>query len=195
MDKDLQRPQFSSISSGAEFNRWYWLKKEMQGICKQLGLPTTGSKFELRDRIMYALDNEGQLLSRKVPTISSRFDWKNEELTPDTLITDNISFGQNLREFMKGHLGKHFSFNTQFMAWAKENPGRSLQEAIDKWQELERQKKDPNYRSAIADHNMYNQYLRDIMDAHPDLSMQEVRKCWERKRRLPTNTGFIRFEP
>ena len=189
-----QRPNFAEIANGAEFNRWYWLKREMVQICKELGLPGTGSKFELRDRIMFALDNGGKLLPTPKEKVLSRFNWAKGELTPKTLITDNISFGQNLRKFMKAQIGEHFSFNTDFMAWAKEHPGRTLEEAVQKWLELENRKKDPAFRSQIADHNMYNQYLRDIMDDNPGLSAAQARTCWEHKKQLPTEDGFIRYE-
>ncbi len=79
MKRNTQRPDFSEISSGAEFNRWYWLKSELVDLCKTTGLPYSGSKFELRDRIMYALDNDGKLLPRVAQQRpQSRFNWARE---------------------------------------------------------------------------------------------------------------------
>ena len=92
-EQNEQRPDPSQIDTGSEFHRWYWLKKELIAICKQMGLPSSGSKFELRDRIMYALDNEGKLLPSMKKKHTSSFNWSKEELHPDTVITDNISFG------------------------------------------------------------------------------------------------------
>lgn len=159
-----------------------------------MGLPTSGSKFELRDRIIYALDNEGKLMPAVKKKSTSSFNWSKEELHPETVITDNISFGQNLRSFMKTHIGPHFAFHTGFMKWAKENPGKTLSDAVSKWEEMEAQRKDPNYRSKIANHNMFNQYTRDILDAHPELSLDQVRTCWLHKKQLPSDDGFIRYE-
>lgn len=166
----------------------------MVAICKAMGLPYTGGKFELRDRIMYALDHNGELLPPKKKKFVSKFNWSKAALTPETVITDNISFGQNLRKFMKAHIGENFTFNTEFMEWAKANPGKTLGDAVEKWIALENRKKDPSFRTQIADHNMYNQYLRDITDDNPGLSVAEARRCWEAKKQLPTADGFIRYE-
>ena len=97
-----QRPHFEQIKSGAAFNRWYWLKKEMVVICKYYQLPSTGRKFELRDRIMYALDHDGQVEKEpSKPQKQSTLNWAKAELTLETLLTDNVTFGQNFRRFMK----------------------------------------------------------------------------------------------
>ena len=191
----MQRPDFSEIRSGEEFNQWYWMKEEMMEICKAAGLPTTGRKFSLRDRIMYALDHDGKIMPdppKKKPT--SKFKWSKEKLSPETLITDNISFGQNLRRFMEAQIGDHFSFNIDFMDWARESAGKSLQDAVIKWKELEARKKDPNFRTQIANNNMMNQYFRDFFDENPERSFEEARKAWFIKRRMPMKEGFVRYE-
>jgi len=191
----MSRPAFEEIETGAEFNRWYWLKEEMVAICKQSGLPYSGSKFELRDRIMYALDHEGAVMPKpKKKKATSTFNWAKAELTPDTLLTDNVSFGPNFRRFMKAEIGPKFSFNTDFMSWAKQNPGKTLREAVQMWKELEARKKDPGFRSEIADHNMYNQYTRDFLDDNPKLKPGDARYFWLLKKQLPTEDGFIRYD-
>lgn len=189
----MSRPQFADIKTGVEFNRWYWLKEEMVSICKQLGLPITGRKFDLRDRIMYALDNDGKLLPHKKEKSTSKFNWAKEELTPKTVLTDNVSFGQNFRKFMQKHIGNKFSFNIDFMAWAKTNPGKTLADCIEKWKQLERRKKDPNFQSKIADNNMFNQYTRDFLADNPHKTVKDARTYWLLKKQLPTKDGFIRY--
>lgn len=59
--QQIKKPDFAEIKSDTEFNQWYWLKDELIEICRQIDLPNHGGKFELRDRIMYALDNRGKL--------------------------------------------------------------------------------------------------------------------------------------
>lgn len=191
----MQRPDITEIKTGKEFNRWYWLKAEMIEICKHMKLPYSGSKFELRDRIMYALDHEGQAPPRpQRPNKTSKFNWAKESLSLDTVITDNITFGQNLRAFMQGQIGEHFVFHTEFMAWAKAHPGKTLAEAVVKWEELEALRHDPNHRTKIAAHNMLLQYVRDFLDDHPELAFKDALACWKQKKLLPTETGFIRYE-
>ncbi len=189
------RPDFIKIKSGEEFNNWYWTKEEMVAFCKSINLPSNGSKFTLRDRIMYALDNDGSIkLDQKKKKPTSTFNWAKESLTPETLITDNISFGNNLRQFMVSQIGSHFSFNIAFMDWAKRNPGKSLKEAIIQWQALEDLKKDKGNKTKIPAHNMLNQYVRDFLDDNPTSSFELAKKAWSLKRKLPMKNGFVKYE-
>lgn len=191
----MQRPKFEHIKSGAEFNHWYWLKEELVEICKRANLPVTGRKFDLRDRIMYALDHQGKIKPQpKKKKATSKFNWAKEALHCDTLITDNLSFGQNFRKFMTNEIGTSFSFNTDFMAWVKANTGKTLADAVAQWQILEKLIENPKFRSDIAANNMYNQYTRDFLDDNPGKTIKDARTCWLLKKQLPTEDGFIRYE-
>ena len=167
----------------------------MVEICKQAGLPTAGRKFDLRDRIMYALDNEGKVkleTQKKKPT--SKFNWAKAELDLQTPITDNVSFGPNFRKFMKREIGDSFYCHSDFMAWVKANSGKTLEEAVQKWHALEKRKKDPKFKRKIADNNMFAQYVRDFLGENPGNTIKEVKKFWLLKKRLPTQDGFVRYE-
>lgn len=191
----MQRPKFEHIKSGAEFNRWYWLKEELVEICKRANLPVTGRKFDLRDRIMYAVDHQGKIKPQpKKKKATSKFNWAKEALHCDTLITDNLSFGQNFRKFMTNEIGTSFSFNTDFMAWVKANTGKTLADEVAQWQILEKLIENPKFRSDIAANNMYNQYMRDFLDDNPGKTIKDARTCWLLKKQLPTEDGFIRYE-
>ncbi|WP_289030313.1 DUF6434 domain-containing protein [uncultured Algoriphagus sp.] len=191
----MSRPNFEDIKSGEEFNNWYWLKEEMVAICKKTGLPHTGRKFDLRDRIIYALDQPGKVkhVPKKQKTKSS-FNWVKESLTLETKITDNVSFGPNFRAFMKSQLGDKFSCHSDFMDWMKSNVGKTLQDAIEQYRLFEIRKKDPNFKRSIAESNMYNQYTRDFMKDNPNESLKNLRRCWMLKKQLPTKDGFVRYE-
>ncbi|MEM1337604.1 MAG: DUF6434 domain-containing protein [Bacteroidota bacterium] len=190
----MGRPDFENITSGAEFNTWYWLKEEMVAICKAAGLPTNGRKFELRDRIMFALDNRGRLKPRVKIKKKSTFNWAKATLTLETVITDNISFGPNFRAFMKRQIGDKFSCHSDFMDWAKANTGKTLAQAVEQWYALEARKEDPEFRRDIADNNMFNQYTRDFLNTYPHKTIKEARKYWLLKKKLPMINGFVRFE-
>ncbi len=188
------RPDFSEIHSGAEFLRWYWLKEEMVEICKLSGLPYSGRKFDLRDRIAYALDHDGALLPMpKKRKVKSKFDWANATLNENTVITDNVTFGPNFRAFMKHEIGNKFSCHSDFMDWVRENEGKTLADAVSVWRELERRKEDPEFKRSIAKNNMLAQYVRDFLSANPKLTLKEALACWQRKKQLPTGDGFIRY--
>jgi len=191
----MARPNFESIKTGKEFNQWYWLKAEMVDICKQLGLPTAGRKFDLRDRIMYALDHDGALKPEpKKKKHTSKFNWAKSELTSDTVITDNVSFGPNFRRFMKAQIGAKFSCHSDFMDWVKANAGQTLGDAVDMWFQLEKRKDDPAFKRTIADNNMLAQYTRDFLQDNENKTLVDAKKYWILKKQLPTTDGFVRYE-
>ena len=190
----MARPDFAEISSGDEFARWYWLKEELVAICKKTGLPHSGSKFVLQDRIRYALDHDGAVLPAKpVSKKTSRFNWAKAELSLETVITDNVSFGPNFRRFMTAQIGPRFVCHGDFMAWVTAHVGQTLGDAVAAWEDLERRKDDPEFRREIADHNMYNQYVRDFMDDRPGTTLQEAEAHWRWKKQQPTTDGFVRY--
>ncbi|WKN43905.1 DUF6434 domain-containing protein [Tunicatimonas pelagia] len=191
----MKRPAFEDVKTGEEFNRWYWLKGEMVEICKHSNLPTHGRKFDLRDRIMYALDNNGAVKEEpREKKATSKFNWAKAELTPQTLITDNISFGPNFRKFMKSQIGNKFSCHSDFMDWVKANEGKTLKYAVEKWYVLEARKDDPKFSREIADNNMFNQYTRDFLNDNAGKTLKDAKRYWQLKKQLPTKDGFVRYE-
>ncbi len=191
----MSRPEFEDIKSGKEFNKWYWLKEEMVEICKRANLPCTGRKFDLRDRIIFALDNDGKIKPKqKKAKAKSKFNWAKSELTLETKITDNVSFGPNFRIFMTSQIGNKFLCHSDFMDWVKSNCGKTLDDAVNKWYELEERKKDPNFKRKIADNNMLAQYTRDFLAENKGRTMKEANKYWLLKKQLPTEDGFVRYE-
>ncbi|MCK8522219.1 SAP domain-containing protein [Aquimarina sp. D1M17] len=191
----MKRPNFEDIKSGDEFNNWYWLKEEMVNICKLSGLPSSGRKFDLRDRIMFALDNDGKLKPEKKkykPT--SKFNWAKSELYLETKITDNVSFGSNFRSFMKKQIGNKFVCHSDFMDWVKSNPGKTLSMAVEKWYQLENRKVDLNFKRKIADNNMLAQYIRDFLADNKNKTMKDAKECWNLKKQMPTKKGFVKYE-
>ncbi|MGB3800681.1 MAG: DUF6434 domain-containing protein [Lewinella sp.] len=190
----MARPDFGNVESGAEFNSWYWLKAEMQAFCKLLGLPSGGRKFDLRDRIMYALDHDRKLLPKpRKRRPESTFDWKGADLNLDTVVTDNISFGPNFRNFLAGQIDRKFTCTSDFMDWVREHEGATLAECIAAWYELDNRRRDPTFRREIADNNMFCQYVRDFYDHDPEAPFQRVKDCWNWKRRQPMAEGAVVF--
>ena len=58
-----ERPKLNKELYAATFRSFYYLKQELADFCKESGLPTSGSKAELTDRIVYFLDTGNVLKS------------------------------------------------------------------------------------------------------------------------------------
>ncbi|MEM6794301.1 MAG: DUF6434 domain-containing protein [Acidobacteriota bacterium] len=194
--QDPIRPPAEIVTSRQEFERWYWPVEDLQLFCERLNLSKAGRKADLRARVAGALDGTERVSAPPAkPRKKSRFKWSKEALTDETLITDNISFGPKVRRFFADRIGPAFVCHGDFMAWVRANEGRTLAEAVEAWHLLESRKDDPDFRREIASCNNYLQYLRGIRDAHPELSQEEAKACWDAKKIRPADEGFVIYEP
>lgn len=194
----MKRPKLQKISSAEEFKNWYWLKEELISYCREVGIKTTGAKFEIAERIINYL-NTGETQTNQKPDKliqkpTSKFDWKNEQLTVDTVITDNYKNNSNVRKFFLQQVGGKFSFSIDLMQWMKDNIGKTLGDAVVEWHRLQELKKNPNYQSVIPAHNQYNQYTRDFLTDNPDKSIEDARKYWKLKRSKPGTLKYSKAD-
>ncbi len=117
------RPQFSEIKSYKEFSKYYWYRKELQQICRQLGIESKGMKLELNHNIEEFF--KGNLICKKQRksespgTSTQKTDTK--RLTLETSLIDcKFCFSQRFREFFSAQTGiKNFKFNADMVATAK----------------------------------------------------------------------------
>lgn len=180
----MERPDITTIQTGVELKRWYWLKSELIAYAKQAGVRYDGAKFDLLDRLANQLDGiETNVV--KSAKVDSGVNWKNRLLTADTIITDTYTNSENSRSFFRAHCGQRFAFSIRFMAWMKANAGKNLGDAVMEWKRLEQLKQDPAFRADIPSGNQFNKYVRDFFADNPGKSIEDARQCWKRKRSLP----------
>ncbi|MEO1688659.1 MAG: DUF6434 domain-containing protein, partial [Pseudomonadota bacterium] len=194
---DALRPPVDPAMTPQTFARWYWPVAELRAFCEALGLPSAGRKAELRDRVAFALAHPGQAppAPPRRRRRSGGVDWKTAALSEATVIDEGVSFGPNLRGWFKARLGPRFSCHGDFMDWMRASPGRTLADAEAAWRMLEARKDDPAFRREIAECNEHLQYLRDLRDANPHLSLDQARTCWTEKARRPAREGKVRYAP
>ena len=190
-----ERPARASIESGNELRRWYWRKDELVAHARDLGLKTTGAKFEILDRIAHFLDTGERSQPNETPKKpQSRFDWHKEKLSHQTVITDSYKNTQNVRRFFQSELGPDFRFNIAFMEWMKDNIGRNLSDACEAYSAIKTEADRPGFKTKIKSHNQFNQYTRDFLEDNPELGMADVRRAWSLKIKLPSKDGRHRYE-
>ncbi len=175
------------------FDRWYWSVDALRSFCEQLGLPASGTKAVLRARVL------AKLAGDPPPTTPTRkragaFNWAKADLTSNTVITEDVSFGPNVRGYFKAAIGPKFSCHSDFMDWMRANAGATLADAEAAWRMLEARKDDPAFRREIATCNNYLQYLRDARDAHPQLTLDQAKTCWDAKKMQPAPGGYVHFD-
>jgi len=189
MNKD-RRPPLNDTIALQEFLDFYWLKKELVQFCRDVGLPTTGTKRELEETIIaYLKTGSFQKPIPKRQRSESAFDWSEENLQLTTIITDNYKNTQNVRRFFELEIGPSFSFNVYFMNWMKANTGKTLEEAIAKWYLIKKNKK--SQTRSIEPQFEYNQYVKDCRADNPGITFSEVVKLWKFKK---SQRGHNKYE-
>ncbi|MEL6829372.1 MAG: DUF6434 domain-containing protein [Pseudomonadota bacterium] len=186
------KPAVDPTMSSDTFARWYWPVAELHAFCDALHISKAGRKSELRARVTAALAGEDVPVAPK--RASSKTNWSTVSLTRETLITEDMSFGPNVRGFFKQEIGRKFVCHSDFMDWIRENAGATFADAIVAWQMMEDRKRDPDFRREIASCNNYLQYLRDLRDAHPELTLDQAKECWDAKKMRPARDGFVVYE-
>ena len=183
------RPDIRRVKTGADLKQWYWRKDELVAASRAHGLPVGGAKFELLDRLALFLDTGALPKRPSFPKAQSRFDWHSAQLSPDTKITDNYRNTQNVRRFFLEHVGSSFKFNIAFMEWLKSNEGKNLADACTAYRKIGAD----DTPTRIKDHYQFNQYTRDFLADNPDAHMDDVRRVWAQKIKLPSETGRHRY--
>ena len=180
-----ERPELNKKLDTATFRSFYYLKQELADFCKENGLPTSGSKIELTDRIAYFLDTGNVLKSsaeRKTAAIIGT-------LTEGTVIEPNIVCSEKHRAFFSEKIGKSFSFNVPFQKWLKANAGKTYGDAIRAYYRILEEKKQT--KTKIGGQFEYNTYIRDFFADNPGKSLHDAIVCWNYKKGLP---GHHRYE-
>ncbi|SDB22750.1 hypothetical protein SAMN02910298_01103 [Pseudobutyrivibrio sp. YE44] len=180
-----QIPTLTRNLDSKTFRSYYYLKEELVEFCRNNGLPTSGGKEELTDRIAYYLDTGSvkKVAKRKAHTVDVGV------ITEDTLIEPNIVCSEKHRAFFKEKIGKTFSFNVQFQKWLKANAGKTYGDAIDAYYMILEEKK--KGKTKIDKQFEYNTYIRDFFEANQGRSLQDAITCWKYKKSLQ---GHNRYE-
>ena len=180
-----ERPKPNKKPDAATFRSFYYLKHELADFCKENGLPTSGIKSELTDRIAYFLDT-GNVLK---PTAERKTAVNIGMLTEDTVIEPNIVCSEKHRAFFSEKLGKGFSFNVPFQKWLRANAGKTYGDAIRAYYLILEEKK--QRKPEIGRQFAYNTYIRDFFADNPGKSLHDAIVCWNYKKVFP---GHHRYE-
>ena len=180
-----ERPELNKNLDAATFRSFYYLKQELADFCKENGLPTSGSKIELTNRIAYFLDT-GKVQNPSPRRISAVMIGT---LTEDTVIEPNIVCSEKHRAFFREKIGKRFSFHVPFQKWLKANAGKTYGDAIRAYYRILEEKKQT--KTEIGGQFEYNTYIRDFFADNPGKSLHDAIVCWNYKKGLP---GHHRYE-
>ncbi len=178
------RPNLNAQISVKDFREFYWLKEELIQFCTEANLKTTGGKIEIAERIEHYLRTGKKVKPVSKAKDKSHFDWSNEKLTLEAVITENYKNTENVRKFFVELIGKRFKFNVKFMNWMKSNPGKTLEQAATEWLRIEHEKRTRSKPKEIAPQFEYNRFLRDFLADNPTKSRDLGIELWKKKKSM-----------
>ena len=182
----MERPVLSRQLDSRTFRSFYYLKEELVNFCRENGLPVTGGKMDLTNRIAYYLDTDeimtGPCMNVKKTVILGT-------ISDDALIEPNFVCSELHRAFFKERIGPQFTFNVAFQKWLKSNTGKTYADAIAAYHQIIDEKK--HRKTEIGKQFEYITYIRDFFADNQGKTLEDAIKCWKYKRGLQ---GHNRYE-
>ena len=182
------RPELSIRLKSKEFLEYYYLKEELVRFCRENGLPASGGKRELTERIAIFLDT-GKI--RKTGTATTRKQ-NITEITKDSIIESGFVCSELHRTFFKKEIGGSFSFNVAFQKWLKSNAGKTYADAINAYKEIKAAQK--TEKTSIDSQFEYNTYVRDFFEDNKGASLKDAIKCWKYKKGIKGHNRYERTD-
>ena len=183
-----ERPELTIELKSKEFLEYYYLKEELVSFCRENGLPASGGKAELTERIAYFLDT-GNIKAAKVFRTPKH---KMSEITKDSIIESDFVCSELHRAFFKSEIGDSFSFNVAFQKWLRSNSGKTYADAIAAYKEIKGTKK--TGKKEIDKQFEYNTYVRDFFDDNKGASLADAIKCWKYKKSIKGHNKYERSD-
>ena len=182
------RPELTDKLSSKEFLEYYYLKEELVRFCRENGLPASGGKAELTERIAYYLDTGKIKAVKPVRTLKPKI----PAITRDSIIESGFVCSELHRAFFKREIGDSFSFNVAFQKWLKSNSGKTYADAIAAYKEIKSTKK-PGKKD-IDKQFEYNTYVRDFFCDNKGASLADAIKCWKYKKSKKGSNKYERSD-
>lgn len=184
----MDRPDLCKELDGETFRSFYYLKEELVNFCRKSGLPVSGGKLELTERIVHYLDT-GEVMAATPKPVRKK---SVSVITGDTRIEPNFVCSEKHRAFFKEQIGKGFSFNVLFQKWLKENEGKTYAQAIEAYHQIMEAKK--TGKTEIGRQFEYNTYIRAFFADNPGAGLEEAICCWNYKKSLQGHNRYERAD-
>lgn len=183
------RPALAPGLKAADFRDFYYLKTELVQFCKAQGLPASGGKRELTERIAHYLDTGAVLpavrKSRSAPKAAGG-------ITADGTIGPDFVCTEEHRAFFREAVGPSFSFNVPFQKWLRANPDKTYAQAVEAYRRLLAEKKAG--KTVIDPPFEYNTYIRAFFADNPGKPLAAAILCWKHKKSLPGHNRYERAD-
>lgn len=186
-----ERPGLDENIDANLFIEYYYSKEELQVFCKRLGLQSSGSKNEIKNRIEHFLRTDQKIITEKSIKSHNKIVFSSE-LTLDKKIEANFRCSEEHRAFFKSIIGEKFHFNVVFQKYLKENCGKTYADAVDAYYKIDQEKKENKGLNKIDSQFEYNRYIRAFFNDNKGKTLKDAINCWKYKRSLPGTNEYER---
>lgn len=177
----MTRPRLAVGLSTTTFRKCYWLKAELMDFCQAQGLPVSGSKEQLAERIARFLETGVGSPRPAGSPVAARQMEAPGPLSRQTVITPALRCNHVLRAFIEAELGPGFHVNSLMRVIVNHGQGRTLGEVMDAWR---RERIQPRPRVKITPQQEYQRHMRDFFRAYPDKTLDDAIAAWRRRHAL-----------
>lgn len=165
------RPNLDRQLSVNNFKAYYWLKKELMDFCRKEGLSTSGSKYELTEKIMQFLTH-GKIVKSKTRSKKKA----KGPLTLSTIITKDFTCSRGTRNFFIAVIGPQFHYSVILQNYIRKNIGKTYQDIVEEWY---RQQKTKHIKQTIAPQFEYNAFIRQYFENNKGSSLRKAIASWK----------------
>lgn len=188
-----KKPKLDRNINLKNFLDFYWLKSELQEFCRMTGLPSTGGKFDLVERIKTFLAHG----LRIAPSRSAEQN-KSSSIGPaffslDTKAEKNFRCSREVRNFFEREVGKQFHFSVRLQNFIKANPGVTFRQIIEEWNRQRTMVKSGE-KFNIPPQFEYNQFTRDFF-ADPQNKDKTRKDCVTAWKEVRIKRGDRKYKP
>jgi len=178
------RPDIEHVSRAQDVHDWYWTKNELVRIARRVGARRSGTKQQVTDSIVAALNGEVNDASSTTARTRGRIA-ERTVLSPPYSRSMQVPEGQplsrSLREWLEVEMAGDFTANAAVRALLKEPNGATLADLIT----VSGSRADPG--APIGAQFERNRFLRFLATSEPGLSRSEREQRWRDFRQLPTS--------
>lgn len=167
------RPSPDSVSTSLVLTRWYWTRAELDTIARRVGVPRTGNKQQLTERLVAHFDGAPlpQTAGRKRAEHPLR-----PPFSPDMVVPAGQPMTRELRAYLTQQIGPQFRFDGFMREFFADPGGRTLTDAVAHW------KRTRGLRRPIEAQFEYNRFTADFRRDHPGASRAEILAAWHDKK-------------
>ena len=187
-----RRPTLHAEMSLADFKAYYWMRADLAGFARQLGLATHGYKPDLSARIERRLrgmpDAPAQGHTKAKGTRDS-----DRQLRRNTRVI-NYKSDDKTREFFRSQIGPDFHFTYYLNQHRLAHRNLTYGDLADEWVAERDRRRSGDYQPPTAEHGKYNRYIRDFFadEENKGRSLRDAAASWNA---IKNGRGDHRYRP